>query len=82
MPRKLTKVPRPSFPRRGAGSGNETRLQTSKIFTGNVRCKNDDRLGSMHTSDSRRSVWHKNQWLHSFQRVARSLTRETGQIRV
>ena len=25
MPRKSTKVPRPSFPRRGAGSGNETK---------------------------------------------------------
>ena len=24
MPRKSTKVPRPCFPRRGAGSGNET----------------------------------------------------------
>ena len=24
MPRKSTKVPRPSFPRRGAGSGNKT----------------------------------------------------------
>ena len=27
MPRKSTKVPRPSFPRRGAGSGNETKWE-------------------------------------------------------
>ena len=46
----------------------------TKIFTGDVRCKNNDRLVSMHTSDTRRSVWHKNQLLHSFQRGARSLT--------
>ena len=52
-------------------------MQTTKIFTGDVRCKNNNRLGSMHTSDTRRSVWHKNQLLHSFQQGARSLTRET-----
>ena len=35
MPRKSTKVPRPSFPRRGAGSGNETSfLQRRQINDG------------------------------------------------
>ena len=31
MPRKSTKVPRPSFPRRGAGSGNETSIYVSLV---------------------------------------------------
>ena len=34
-------------------------VQTADIFTGNVRCENNDRLGSMHTSDHRRLVWYK-----------------------
>ena len=34
----------------------------------------NDRLGSMHTSDHRRSVWYKNERLHTFLRGARSFT--------
>ena len=36
----------------------------------------NDRLGSMHTSDHRRSVWYKNMRLHTFLRGARSFTEE------
>ena len=36
----------------------------------------NDRLGSMHTSDHRRSVWYKNLRLHTFLRGARSFTEE------
>ena len=43
--------------------------QTTKIFTGDVRC---DRLGLMHTSDTR---MFGTQISDSFQRGARSLTR-------
>ena len=28
-------------------------MQTTKIFTGDVRCKNNDRLGSIHTSGTK-----------------------------
>ena len=36
----------------------------------------NDRLGSMHTSDHRRSVWYKNLRPHTFLRGARSFTEE------
>ena len=45
--------------RRSASLIDVPAMQTTKTFTGDVRCKNNDRLGSMHTSDTRRSVGHK-----------------------
>ena len=36
----------------------------------------NDRLGTMHASDHRRSVWYKNLRLHAFLRGARSFTEE------
>ena len=36
-------------------------VQTGEIFTGDVRCENNDRLATMHTSDHRRLVWYENQ---------------------
>ena len=47
-----------------------------QIFTGDVRCENNDRLVTMHTSDHRRSVWYKNQRLHWFHQSARLFTEE------
>ena len=46
-------------------------MQTREIF---VRCENNDRLGSMHTSDHRRSVTQRHTWFHQ---STRSLTRDT-----
>ena len=35
-------------------------MQMTEIFTGDMTCKDNDRLVTMHTSDTRRSVWYKN----------------------
>ena len=35
------------------------RVQTGEIFTGDVRCENNDRLATVHTSDHRRLVWYQ-----------------------
>ena len=51
-------------------------MQTTKIFTADVRCENSDRMGTMHTSDYRRFVWYENQRLHWFHQSARLLTGE------
>ena len=42
---------------------------------------NNDRLGSMHTSDHRRSVWYKNLWLHTFLRGSRSEEEEENMMK-
>ena len=42
----------------------------------NIRCENNDRLVTMHTSDHRRSVWYGNQRRRSFQQSTRSFTEE------
>ena len=39
-------------------------------------CKDNDRLVTMHTSDTRRSVWYKNKLHHWFLRRSRSFTGE------
>ena len=51
-------------------------MQTTKIFTADVRCENSDRMCTMHTSDYRRFVWYENQRLHWFHQSARLLTGE------
>ena len=40
----------------------------------------NDRLVSMHTSDHRRSVWYKNERLHTFLRGARSFTEDDDEF--
>ena len=40
----------------------------------------NDRLGTMHTSDHRRSVWYKNYRLHTFLRGPRSFTQSGRQL--
>ena len=49
-------------------------MQTPEILTRDVGLEKNDRLGTMHTSDHRRSVWYKNYRLHTFLRGARSFT--------
>ena len=66
-------VTRLSPPPRESGSRDYPLVQTGDIYSRGVRCENNDRLGLMHTSDHRRSVWYVNQRHQS----ARSLTRET-----
>ena len=51
-------------------------MQTVAIFSRYVQCENNDRLGLMHTTDDRKSVWYENQRLCWFHQSARSLTRE------
>ena len=40
---------------------NYCAVQTGEIFSRYVRCKNNDRLATMHTSDHCRSIWYENQ---------------------
>ena len=42
-----------------SGRGQWRRVQTGEIFTGDVRCENNDRLATMHTSDHSRLVWYQ-----------------------
>ena len=54
MPRKSTKVSRPSFPRRGAGSGNETSYivlfwhSLSPVSISTDHSRRSERTGSLH----------------------------------
>ena len=43
-------------------------MQKKEIFTGDMTCKDNDRLVTMHTSNTRRSVRYKNKWHHWFLR--------------
>ena len=36
-------------------------VQTGEIFTGDVKCENNDCSATMHTSDHRILVWYENQ---------------------
>ena len=51
-------------------------MQTKEIFTGDMTCKDNDRLVTMHTSNARRSVRYKNKWHQWFLRRSRSFTGE------
>ena len=51
-------------------------MQTKEVFTGDMTCKDNDRLVTMHTSNTCRSVRYKNKWHHWFLRRSRSFTGE------
>ena len=51
-------------------------MQTKEIFTGDMTCKDNDRLVTMHTSNTCRSVRYKNKWHHWFLRRSISFTGE------